>query len=794
MLQLIHDPERRIRAFSRYLRVRCGDVVPAIRRIMRVSPGFAVSADIQHVKRWPARIRCALFGWILLVGSSPANADFPGTARPLLQEHCFACHGPDRQEGELRFDQLTGNATGTAVWSLILEQLTKGSMPPKKRRRMSNAEVSTLTAWIEKNVARAHELLVRKMARPENGNLVPHDKLFDPEIAKQSPEIAASPARLWRMLPVSYVDKQRAWLKSHGAVATRRERTDNTLPAPFGLHSEHELKNYSFLYTLEGTQTAGLTNNARLLLIRVVNGNPKDERSLIRKLALAKDPPGNEDLDQVIADLYRYWLGRLPDDEELAAKRSAVLRRIETLGNRDGLIQGLVPIMTHPEAFFHAELGRSKSSDKPSLLSPGELIDAMDRAVRDRRGDDPKRHPARWQVRHGGPILRDFFVVAAEAGKLESREEVVATLQRAFAHKKMPKLSQSETVRRFLGEYFNYLHYSSVFKCLNDLQREKDAGRLFGTFEKRFNDGLGDNIGLNSRRVVDAILEEDKQVLARLLTVRTDYRGDSEATIEDIYETRKRRLESGIQHVERRLARTDEKKLPEKDRAKSLKDLAKRKKALAELVERHPDRLMPWRVGLLNQRSWLVSHSTNAENHAIHRGKWIRERLLGGRVPDVPITVDAALPEDPSKTLRERMQKTRDAECWKCHRLMDPLGLPFEKYDHFGSVRKTELDRPVVVTGEIIESGEPSLDGPVAGPEELVRKLAKSQRAQQVFVRYAFRFWMGRNETLDDARAVQEAWRAYKESDGSMSELLRSLLTSDAFLYRTGALTQGEPK
>ncbi|MFP6621552.1 MAG: DUF1585 domain-containing protein, partial [Pirellulaceae bacterium] len=49
---------------------------------------------------------------------------------------------------------------------------------------------------------------------------------------------------------------------------------------------------------------------------------------------------------------------------------------------------------------------------------------------------------------------------------------------------------------------------------------------------------------------------------------------------------------------------------------------------------------------------------------------------------------------------------------------------------------------------------------------------------------YAFRFWMGRNETLNDAPVLQEAYRVYKESGGSMNALITSLVTSDAFLYR----------
>ena len=173
------------------------------------------------------------------------------------------------------------------------------------------------------------------------------------------------------------------------------------------------------------------------------------------------------------------------------------------------------------------------------------------------------------------------------------------------------------------------------------------------------------------------------------------------------------------------------------------------------------------------------------DNHAIRRGKWIRERLLGGGVPDVPITVDAMLPDEPHNTLRERMRVTTESYCWTCHKKMDPLGLPFEMYNHAGIYRTTELDNPVDTAGEIIDSGDPELDGKVTDAIEMIRKLAESERAEQVFVRHAFRFWMGRNETLNDALVLQEGHRAYKERGGSMNALIVSLLTSDSFLYRT---------
>ena len=68
---------------------------------------------------------------------------------------------------------------------------------------------------------------------------------------------------------------------------------------------------------------------------------------------------------------------------------------------------------------------------------------------------------------------------------------------------------------------------------------------------------------------------------------------------------------------------------------------------------------------------------------------------------------------------------------------------------------------------------------------EMIEKLSRSERLKLVFVRHAFRYWMGRNERINDAPVLQDAYKAYEESGGSMQALLISLLTSDSFLYRT---------
>jgi hypothetical protein len=210
------------------------------------------------------------------------------------------------------------------------------------------------------------------------------------------------------------------------------------------------------------------------------------------------------------------------------------------------------------------------------------------------------------------------------------------------------------------------------------------------------------------------------------------------------------------------------------------------------------------RKGLLTHPAWLIAHSSNFHTDPIRRGRWIREKLLAGHVPDVPITVDAQVPDDPHRTFRERVEGvTQKEECWKCHQHMNPLGFPFEVFDDFGRYRHNEpLEYPeqlisesgnradifetrsVSTLGELRGTGDPKLDGEVQDPFDLIDRLARSERVRQSIIRHAFRFFMGRNELLSDSQTLIAADNAYVDSGGSFRAVVVSLLTSDSFLYR----------
>lgn len=88
-------------------------------------------------------------------------------------------------------------------------------------------------------------------------------------------------------------------------------------------------------------------------------------------------------------------------------------------------------------------------------------------------------------------------------------------------------------------------------------------------------------------------------------------------------------------------------------------------------------------------------------------------------------------------------------------------------------------------TGGITLANDTAIEGEVKNAVEMLHKLAKSDRVEQVFLRHAFRYWMGRNENLGDGPSLQETHKAYRESGGSMKAVLVTLLSSDSFLYRT---------
>lgn len=186
------------------------------------------------------------------------------------------------------------------------------------------------------------------------------------------------------------------------------------------------------------------------------------------------------------------------------------------------------------------------------------------------------------------------------------------------------------------------------------------------------------------------------------------------------------------------------------------------------------------RAGILTQPAWLAAFSDMHQNLPVRRGKFIRQSILCDGVPELPIDVIPPLSDAP--TLRQRMEAHNQGGCVGCHTLLDPLGFPFEQYDHLGRYRTTENGVAVDASGAI--AGTADADGPVAGPIDMMDRLSRSLTVRQCMARHSFRYWMAREEALGDGCALRAADDAYQAGGGSYADFLASLFSSRSFLYR----------
>ena len=535
---------------------------------------------------------------------------------------------------------------------------------------------------------------------------------------------------------------------------------------------------------------------------------------------LMKEPGiTNERLRTAVDFLFEELTFRPPTTEESNDYLQIVKSSIGKVGKEKGMFMGLSSVFLDRDALFRPELVKYGKPDQYGrvMLQDWELGLAVNHALRYIKPDAQLRK-------------------AIVEGRMQTRIDVEREVTRMIADDSIRK----PRVLRFFRDFFDYDLGGYICKNTKALGETGVSTRGTSHYRAMF------DATASTDRLIELIVQKDKDVLKELLTTqlivatRNDNiyfgrknspeerkaalavkrKADAEQVKKDAVE--EETLEKEVAQLEAMLKAEPKNNRTKKSLNRKTKSLTALKKRIANGKKRRrdntnvnvtsanlagpkiyarvsrrsfgngslkPNRILATslkgqRMGVLTHPSWLVSHSDAMDNHAILRGRWIREKLLGGGIPDVPITVDAMLPDEPQNTLRERMRVTRKTYCWTCHRKMDPLGLPFEMYNHAGLYRETELNKPVDTTGEIIDSGDPALDGKVANAFEMIESLAESKKAEQVFVRYAFRFWMGRNETLNDAHVLQDAYHAYRNNGGSIKSLLISLVTSDAFLYR----------
>ncbi len=814
---------------------------------------------------------------IIAVDEQTKLSEFNEHIKPFFKSYCIECHGEKKQKADFflhTIDPIITNGKDVERWEKTLEMISNGDMPPEKAKIFpTRNDRLAVEKWIItelKKINRGPD--EDRLSRPEFGNRVDHAELFSGE--HQGP--AHSPPRLWRI---------------NGHILHRFE-ANNRLPQgsiPFNPQDGHGFKDYGTLLANESTiKTLRLNAKnyiAELLDGRLVDpkgpdGKPDKKGQKVREgksrfgelndiIALTEKPRA-EQLENAVNRSFQLLFQRKPQAEEIDRYAHQFLTRaIDIAGPREGLESLLTALMLSPEFIYRQEIGLGEElPDGRRMLAPREIAYAIAYALTDSPPDDK-------------------LMKAVAEGKLSSKNDVEREVQRLLAtntktywgyeinhtFEQHVEACPNPRILRFFREYFGYGGVFDVFKDKSRNQHHKP--------EFLFKD---------ADLFVLSILDDDKDVLKQLLTsnryvVHYVSPDRAERALKEMLSN------ENSAEVKAQLAAGRTPVLGSYRGGQYYTAYGFDKDTWNYPIEQPFP--VEKRAGMLTHPAWLVAHSGNFDTDPIRRGKWIREHLLGDTIPEIPIGVDAKLEENPHKTLRERLTKTDEENCWRCHKKMNPLGLPFELFDDFGRYREQvilgdadayydakqkyenqknnwekdlknwlsynaagratmiahakkmkadlkkpdakdknfttaqrnyennlkrwdkEIDKwgkiddaeqqkqiknleqrlaaliaptpdakPVDARGELIGTDNKQLDGAITDAFDLVNRLAASERARQTFVRFAFRYWMGRNETLDDSPTLIAADKAYVNSGGSFKALLVSLLTSDSFLMR----------
>jgi Protein of unknown function (DUF1592)/Protein of unknown function (DUF1588)/Protein of unknown function (DUF1595)/Protein of unknown function (DUF1585)/Protein of unknown function (DUF1587) len=197
------------------------------------------------------------------------------------------------------------------------------------------------------------------------------------------------------------------------------------------------------------------------------------------------------------------------------------------------------------------------------------------------------------------------------------------------------------------------------------------------------------------------------------------------------------------------------------------------------------------RAGFLTHASLLSVLSKPDQSSPIHRGKFVRERLLCQTLPPPPNDIDIEPPPvQPGVSTRERFrQHADDPSCSGCHAMMDPIGFGFEHYDAIGRWRDLDEGAPVDARGEL--TGTRDIDGAFDGAVELARRLAESEQVRQCVATQWFRFGYGRAEEEEDQCSMGQLQESFSAAGYNIQELLVALTQTDAFRYRRAVASSG---
>ena len=92
---------------------------------------------------------------------------FENIIQPFTQKHCISCHGPDKDKGDFRIDELMNTGlirteADAEHWQEVLDQINTGEMPPSDEEQPTRQEMTAMIDALYQTTANARDVLASK--------------------------------------------------------------------------------------------------------------------------------------------------------------------------------------------------------------------------------------------------------------------------------------------------------------------------------------------------------------------------------------------------------------------------------------------------------------------------------------------------------------------------------------------------------------------------------------------------------------------------------------------------------
>jgi len=793
-----------------------------------------------------ARVLSGLTIMMLSVaGRAPAAGPLPDYRKevlPVLRGHCFRCHGPEKQEGRFRLDNLStdvvSHRAAAEQWSEVRNVLNAGRMPPEGQKPLSARQRQTVIRWLDATIQKAVEArrstsgraVLRRLNRVEYQNTMFDLLNLEMDYARDLPPDPPSEDGFrndGQSLRMSAIQLEYY-------LQTARRALDRVIvsgPEPRvyrSLFTESNVKGW-----LGSPERSSRLGRQQVFLGTMPQDYPEQGQFLVRVRLTAELKP------DCGFPLLAVSVGYRPDTKILFREMDVVevTEEAEQVFEFRGRIENF-PLPVRGQGKYPGLVVRVRNVYDDGTPLPGGKKDSQKGTV---YPDEPHLPVLNIQsVEFQGPVFDSWppeghrrILFESELQSASESDYVAAVLrqfmQRAWRRpvspgevKNMVSFFQAirpafpafeEAVRETLAMVLIRPDFLYLMEPAGDEKRPignwELASRLsfflWSTMPDDQLSGLAADGTLSDPHVLEREVERllnDPRAFRFIEQFTEQWLGldvvDRVAVSRDYFpdfdDDLKVEMKAESRHFFAELLRRDLSimNLISSDFTMLNEPLA-RHYGIAGVRGRQFRRVSlepaAKRGGLLGQASVLLSNSTGSDSHAIRRAVWIRDRLLNDPPapppPDVP-ALDEADPKFLELPLREQLEIHRSAEaCVKCHRGIDPWGIALENFNAVGLWRDVvrrkvgkKFQTSPVKAVDVLPDGH-RIDGVHALKEYLITE--RKDDFARALVRRLVTYALGRRLELSDQQTIDDLTESLSAEDYRLRPLIFRIVSSELF-------------